>query len=259
MSRRAGIPLAASALLAAALVGGLALARGGSRRSESPAAVTDPYSPTIDRANFVNAVDNPWFPLRPGTTLRYHGVAENGRTPQVDVATVLARKQRVLGVDCTVVRDTVTSGGRPVERTYDWYAQDRQGNVWYFGEDSRNFKHGRYVKGHDSWESGVDGAKPGIIMEGSPQRGDTYRQEYYVGHAEDQARVLGSGGRVRTPYRTFPTTLATVERSRLEPGARERKFYAAGVGEIESKVVRGDHERFALVAVRRPRSSRAAP
>jgi hypothetical protein len=252
MTRRLGIPVAAAALLAVALVGGLTIARGGSRRSESPAAVTDPYSPTIDPANFVSAVNNRWFPLRPGTTLRYRGVAENGRTPQVDVATVLARRERVLGVSCTVVRDTVTSRGRPVERTYDWYAQDRQGNVWYFGEDSRNFVHGRYVKGHDSWEAGVGGAKPGIIMEGAPRRGDTYRQEYYVGHAEDQARVLGPGGPVTVPYRTFSRTLATVERSRLEPGARERKFYAAGVGEIESKVVRGDHERFALVAVRRP-------
>jgi hypothetical protein len=87
-------------------------------------------------------------------------------------------------------------------------------------------------------------------MEGAPHRGDTYRQEYYRGHAEDQARVLGGGGKVRVPYRTFARTLATVERSRLEPGARERKFYAAGIGEIESKVVRGDHERFRLVAAR---------
>ena len=208
------------------------------------------YAPVIDPANFVSKIDNRYFPLKPGTGFHYRGIKDGNA--QTDDMVVTRHVKDVLGVKCTVVRDTVFEHGKPLERTYDWYAQDRQGNVWYFGEDSRNFVHGRYVKGHDSWEAGVKGAKPGIIMEGTPQRGDTYRQEYYVGHAEDQARVLGPGGRVRTAYRIFPKTLATVERSRLEPGARERKFYAAGVDEIESKVVRGDHERFALVAVRRP-------
>jgi hypothetical protein len=221
--------------------------------SASPAPVTLPYSPKIDPANFVVGVDNPYFPLKPGTTLRYRGVAENGTTPQVDVAAVTQETKQILGVKCTVVRDTVTSRGKNVERTYDWYAQDKQGNVWYFGEDSRNFQHGRFVKGNDSWEAGVDGAKPGIIMEATPRRGDTYRQEYFRGHAEDQARVLGGGGKLKVPYRTYAKTLTTVERSRLEPGARERKFYAASVGEIKSKVVRGDHEAFSLVSItRRP-------
>jgi hypothetical protein len=239
--------------VAVALSAGFVLRQTPSHASGSPAPTSGPYDPSIDPAAFVSAVDNRWFPLKPGTTLRYRGVAENGTTPQTDVATVLHRTKRILGVDCTIVRDTVRSRGRPVERTYDWYAQDRQGNAWYFGEDSRNFERGRFVRGTDSWEAGVDGAKPGIIMEGAPRRGDAYRQEYYRGHAEDQARVLGSGGRVKVPYGTFPKTLATVERSRLEPGARERKLYAAGVGEIKSRVVKGDHEAFALVGVRRPR------
>jgi hypothetical protein len=239
----AGIPLV--------MISGLALAHAAVRRSTSPAPVTLPYSPKIDPANFVAGVGNRYFPLTPGTTLRYRGVAENGKTPQTDVAAVIHQTKQILGVTCTVVRDTVTSRGKNVERTYDWYAQDKQGNVWYFGEDSRNFKHGRFVKGDDSWEAGVDGAKPGIIMEGTPRRGDTYRQEYYRGHAEDEARVLGGGGKVKVPYRTFKKTLTTVERSRLDPGARERKFYAAGLGEIKSKVVRGDHEAFSLVSVTR--------
>jgi hypothetical protein len=243
----------ARSLIAIALIALIATAHGVAPASTSPAPVTLPYSPSIDPANFVAGVDNRYFPLVPGTSLRYRGVAENGRTPQTDVAAVTHRTKRIRGVSCTVVRDTVTSRGRPVERTYDWYAQDRQGNVWYFGEDSRNYEHGRFVKGDDSWEAGVDGAKPGIIMEAAPKRGDTYRQEYYRGHAEDQARVLGGGGGVRVPYRRFRHTLATVERSRLEPGAREQKLYAAGVGEIKSRVVRGDHERFELVSVKRPR------
>ena len=107
------------------------------------------------------------------------------------------------------------------------------------------------MKAGDSWQSGVDGAKPGVIMEGKPRRGDAYRQEYYPRHAEDQARVLGSGGAVEVPYRSFGRTLATVERTPLEPGAREKKYYAAGIGEIKSKVVKGNREAFALVSVKR--------
>jgi hypothetical protein len=240
-------------LAAIAAIAVLAAVHGVAPASNSPAPVTLPYSPKIDPANFVAGVDNRYFPLTPGTILRYRGFAENGKTPQTDVAIVTHRTKRILGVACTVVRDKVSSRGKPIERTDDWYAQDKQGNVWYFGEDARNFEHGRFVKAGDSWESGVDGAQPGIIMEAAPERGDTYRQEYYRGHAEDQGRVLGGGGAVRVPFRRFRHTLSTVERTRLEPRARELKFYAAGVGEIKSKVVRGDHERFALVSVTRPR------
>jgi hypothetical protein len=218
--------------------------------SASPAPTEGNYSPSIDPANFGGPVDNRYFPLKPGTSLRYTGVAENGKTPQTDVALVTREKKKILGVTCSVVRDTVTSLGRPVERTYDWYAQDKQGNVWYFGEDARNYKSGRFVKAGDSWEDGVDGAKPGIIMEAHPKPGDAYRQEYYPGHAEDQARVLGSGGAVKVPYRSFVKTLATIERSGLEPGRREKKYYALGVGEIKSREMNGSREAFQLVSVK---------
>lgn len=215
----------------------------------SPAAIKRDYSPTIDPKSFGGPVDNRYFPLKPGRKLQYRGVAEDGKTPQTDEAVVTRRTKLILGVKCVAVRDTVSSHGKPVERTYDFYAQDSKGNVWYFGEDSRSYKNGRFVKAGDSWESGVDGAKPGIIMEAHPKRGDSYRQEYYPGHAQDEARVLGPGGRVEVPYRTFRRTLATIEKTPLEPGAREKKYYAAGIGEIKSKVVKGDHEAFALVKV----------
>jgi hypothetical protein len=218
--------------------------------SASPAPTGENYSPSIDPANFGGPVDNRYFPLRAGTTLRYTGVAEDGRTPQVDVVLVTRKTEVVLGVTCTVVRDTVTSRGRPVERTYDWYAQDKEGNAWYFGEDARDYKNGRFVKASDSWEAGVDGAKPGIIMEAHPKPGDAYRQEYYPGHAEDQARVLGKGGAVKVRYRSFARTLATIERSRLEPGRRETKYYASGVGEIKSRESHGSREAFQLVSVK---------
>jgi hypothetical protein len=216
----------------------------------APAGATRP-SRSVDPKDFVSRVDNRFFPLRPGTKLRYEGVAEDGKTPQTDIVYVTSRHKRILGVSCTVVRDTVSSQGRPVERTYDWYAQDRRGNVWYFGEDSRGYRNGRFVKAGDSWKAGFDGARAGLIMEANPKTGDTYRQEYYRGHAEDRAEVLGSRGPVDTPFRSFDRTLQTVERTRLEPGAAERKYYAAGIGEVKSQVVSGDHEAFALVDMSR--------
>ena len=154
------------------------------------------YSPTIDPANFVATIDNRYFPLIPGTAFHYKGVAENGTTPQTDDMVVTDRTRMILGVPCTVVRDTVSSRGKPIEHTFDWYAQDQRGNVWYMGEDTRELQHGAFVKADDSWEAGVAGAQPGIIMPGDPQAGDAYRQEYYPGYAMDQARVLGDGGSV---------------------------------------------------------------
>ena len=148
-----------------------------------------------------------------------------------------------------VVRDTVSERGRPIERTFDWYAQDKQGNVWYMGEDSLELHHGHFVKASDSWEAGVNGAKPGIIMPANPQPGDSYRQEYYPpGQALDQAHVLGYSGPVSVPYGTFKRSLVTSEFSPLEPQT-EKKYYVAGVGEIEERVVKGHHEQFQLVSV----------
>ena len=155
-----------------------------------------------------------------------------GRTRQTDEEVVLHSTKRILGVTCTVVRDTVSEHGRPVERTFDWYAQDRPGNVWYMGEDSFEREHGRFVKAGDSWEAGVDGAKPGILMPADPRPGDAYRQEFYPpGEALDQARVLRLGARLTVPYGAFSGVLVTSERSPLEPQI-EQKYYAPGVGEV---------------------------
>ena len=205
------------------------------------------YAPKIDPADFVAAVDNRYFPLKPSTSFRYEGV--RGTTPQTDDVVVTHRTKRILGVRCAVVRDTVSEHGRAVERTYDWYAQDRQGNVWYMGEDSLERRRGRFVKAGDSWRSGADGAKPGIIMPARPQPGDAYRQEYYPpGQALDQARVLRLGASVTVPYGAFGKVLVTSERSPLEPQT-EQKYYAPGVGEVAERVVKGHHEEFRLVSV----------
>jgi hypothetical protein len=208
------------------------------------------YSPSINPSDFVGTIDNPYFPLRPGTARHYKGVAENGKTPQTDVEFVTGQTKTILGVTCTVVRDTVSSRGRQIERTFDWYAQDKYGNVWYMGEDARDFKHGRFVKATDSWESGVDGAKPGIIMPGSPKQGDEYRQEYYPGHAMDQSRVIGRGGQVKVPAGSYKDTLLTEETApTVDPGVAERKYNVAGVGVVKEQVVSGNHERLWLVSV----------
>jgi hypothetical protein len=205
------------------------------------------YSPSIHPADFVARVDNPFWPLKPGTGFHYEGV--RGKTAQADDEFVTHRTKPILGISSTVVRDTVSEGGRPIERTFDWYAQDKQGNVWYMGELALERKHGHFAKASDSWESGVNGAKPGIIMPAHPKRGDAYRQEFYPpGQALDQARVLGRRGTVTVPYGTFKRPLVTSEFSPLEPQT-EQKFYVAGLGEIAEKVVKGHHEQFQLVKV----------
>ncbi len=215
--------------------------------ASSLAPIRGPYSPSIDPANFVAAIDNPFWPLRPGTGFHYRGM--RGKISQTDVELVTHQTERILGIRCTVVLDVVSERRRPIERTLDFYAQDKQGNVWYLGEDSFELKQGRFVKASDSWRSGVNGAKPGIIMPAKPQPGDSYRQEYYPpGEALDQARVLGYRGPVNVPYGTFKRSLVTSEFSPLEPQTEE-KYYVAGLGEILERVVKGHHEEFQLVSV----------
>jgi hypothetical protein len=218
--------------------------------ASSLAPIHGTYSPKIDPANFVATIDNPFFPLKPGTTFLYKGVHENGTTPQTDEMVVTRQTKRILGVTSTVVRDTVSSRGTPIERTFDWYAQDGYGNVWYMGEDTREMRHGRFVKMSDSWEAGVNGAEPGIIMPGNPQPGVQYRQEYYPGHALDQARVLGSGGPIEVPFGSYGNTLLTVETSpQIDPGVAEDKYYVAGLGDIKEETVSGNHEEIELIRV----------
>jgi hypothetical protein len=215
----------------------------------NPAPVTRNYHPHIDPADFVHGIDNRYLPFKPGTRMLSEGVAENGTTPQRDVAVVTDRTRKVDGVRCRVVRDTITSRGKPVEKTFDWYAQDKRSNVWYFGENSKDYRHGHWVRSDGSWEAGVHGAQPGIMMEAHPKRGDAYRQEYYRGHAEDQAKVLGNTGRVTVSAGSFRHTIGTKETSRLEHGVVEKKWYARGVGEIKSQDVKGSKEGFRLVKV----------
>lgn len=243
--------LLASGLLAAAVV----CAAGPAGASTSPhpgsapslAPIHGAYSPSIDPANFVATVDNPYLPFKPGTMFLFTGF--RGRTPQTDVEFVTSRTKKILGVTCTVVRDTVLEHGKPVERTFDFYAQDKQGNVWYMGEDSLELRRGRFVKAPDSWQAGINGGKPGIIMPGDPHPGDAYRQEFYPpGKALDEARVLALGANVKVPFGAFKQALVTSEYSPAEPQT-EKKWYVKGVGEVAERVVKGHREAFKLASV----------
>jgi len=206
-----------------------------------------PYRKEIDPANFVDRVDNRYFPLTPGTTLVYEGETEGGTVRVEDYVT--HETKQILGVTCVVVRNKVIENGDLVEETFDWYAQDKDGNVWYFGEDAKEYEAGVVVSTEGSWEAGVDGAMPGIIMEANPQVGDFYRQEYYKGEAEDMAEVLSLTESASVIYGSFDNLLMTREWTPLEPGVVEHKYYAPGVGLILEVVVEGGSERVELVEI----------
>ena len=249
-----------TAVVAVGVLASLAVGAGSGHNSRRPTrpkwALHGPYHPKINPADFVSGIDNGYFPLEPGTTFHYSGYS--GKTRQTDDAVVLHRTKVVVGIRCTVVRDSVSERGRVVERTFDWYAQDKDGNVWYMGENSLERKHGRLVRADDSWQAGVNGGKPGIIMEGNPKPGDVYRQEYYPpGGGLDQARVLGTVATITVPAGTYKDALSTIEWSPVEPQL-ERKYYSAGIGEIEEQVVAGGHERFRLVRVTHEQPARAS-
>jgi hypothetical protein len=154
-----------------------------------------------------------------------------------------------MGVACIVVRSRETEDGQLVEDTFDWYAQDRDGNVWYFGEATREYEDGEVASTSGSWEAGQDGALPGIIMRGEPRIGDSYRQEYRVGIAEDMGEVVSLTATVTVPYGSFAGALETRDWSPLEPGVEEWKYYARGVGLVLEVEGDGPEARVELVSV----------
>lgn len=208
----------------------------------APSSVADePYAPVIDPANFVAVIDNPYMPLKPGTTYIYEGQTEKG-FEHIEVVVQTSTKS-IMGVNCVVVLDTVTVDDQLEEQTMDWYAQDKQGNVWYFGEDSKDYKDGKVVSTKGSWEAGVDGAQPGIVMQARPVVSQTYRQEYYKGEAEDWATVLSLTETVSIPIGSYTDVLMTNEWAGLDnPPVYEHKYYTKGIGFLMTKYVEGGFE-----------------
>jgi hypothetical protein len=184
------------------------------------------YTPHINPSEFTTKVDNEYLPMKPGTTFLYEGGTEHS------AMTVTSDTRKVMGVKCIVVDDRAWEGGQLIEKTYDWFAQDKEGSVWYFGEDTKEYEEGKVVSTKGSWEAGVDGAKPGIIMPSDPQVGQTYHQEYYPGEAMDMARVLSFDASVRVPYGSFDDVLETREWTPLQPGFSEKKYYVRAVGSL---------------------------
>jgi hypothetical protein len=141
---------------------------------------------------------------------------------------VLAETRVVMGVECVVVRDTASAGGEVIEDTWDWYAQDEDGNVWYLGEDTAEYEGGEVVSTEGSWEGGVDGARPGIIMPAEPAVGDVYRQEFYPCEAEDMGEIVGLDESVTVPAGTFDGCLQTRDYTPLDPDVSEHKYSCPG-------------------------------
>jgi hypothetical protein len=195
-------------------------------------------------------VDNPWFPLEPGTTYTYRGV-KDGQAAR-DVLTVTHRTATINGAPCVVVKDRLYLDGRLKERTTDWYTQDSKGNVWYFGETTAELDASGKIKSTTgSWRAGVHEAKAGIYMPAHPRPGQSGRQEFLKGQAEDHFRVLNLNTRVSVPYVTSSHALLTEEWTPLEPGKLDHKLYVRGIGTVLEKAVKGGDERLALVAVDR--------
>ncbi len=241
---------ALGALIGAAMVIVLLAGCGGSSGSTSADAKgKGVYSPNIDPAEFTTKIDNKYFPLKPGTTFVYRG--KTADATEGDIMKVTSDTKNIMGVKCVVVDDRVTEEGELKEQTYDWYAQDKKGNVWYFGEDSREIKNGKVTSTEGSWESGKGGAKPGIIMPANPKVGETYRQEYKKGVAEDMAKTLKVDGTATVPYGSFDHVLVTDEWTPLEPNIAEHKYYAAGVGNVKEVATKGPQETLELVDVKR--------
>ena len=188
------------------------------------------YDPIIDPANFVRHVTNPFFPLPPGQTFVYEGNTQDGFLHNDVIVT--HKTKLIMGVICTEVHDVVYLDGKLAEDTLDWFAQDRQGNVWYFGENTEEFENGRPVTLAGTFTAGVNNDKPGIIMEGNSLVGDFYRQEFALANAEDNALVVSLNATVTVPRGTFTHCLKTLETTPLEPDARENKYYAFGVGNV---------------------------
>jgi hypothetical protein len=200
-------------------------------------------TPSPDPDDFVERIDNPWLPLLPGAEWVYESTGGERIT-----VTVTDRTREVAGVTTTVVRDVVTDeDGAVVEETDDWFAQDRDGNVWYFGEDTVEYDEQGRPDDAGSWEAGVDGAEAGIVMLATPRRGDGYQQEQAAGEAEDRATVLDLDGTRQVGSDSYDELLVTEETSPLEPGLAEHKFYARGTGLVLEETVSGGSGEAALV------------
>jgi hypothetical protein len=205
-------------------------------------------APMPRASDFSPHVDNPWYPLKTGTVYTYRGVKDGH--PSRDVLTVTHQTRRIDGVPCVVVQDRLYLSGHLGERTTEWYSQDKQGNVWYFGENTAELDAaGLVTNSNGTWRAGAKGAKPGIFMFAAPGVGQSARQEYYRGQAEDHFQVLSLHTSARVPYTSSTHAMLTREWTPLEPGTIDHKLYVRGIGTVLEQTVKGGTERAALISV----------
>jgi len=202
---------------------------------------------TLDPATFTNVINNPWWPMAVGSKWVARETDNKGDV-QKNVVIVKARTKDVIGITAAVVHDTVSEHGAVVEDTFDWYAQDSCGNIWYLGENTKELENGHVTSTAGSWEAGVDGAQPGVIVPADPQVGATYRQEYLAGEAEDAATTLSLDEQIQVPYGHFEGTMLTKEFTAVEPNVNEYKFYVQGVGPALALTISGGSDREELVS-----------
>ena len=203
----------------------------------------------LEPEDFTTKIDNPYFPLEPGTRWTYLETDEKGEELKVVVVVTRETRKMANGITVRVVRDTVTQNGKVVEDTNDWYAQDAEDNVWYMGEDTAEFENGKISSRHGSFEAGVDGALPGIIMPADPESGISYRQEYYKDQAEDNGEILSTNEMADVPFGHFEDMLLEKNTITIEPDVLEYKLYAKGVGMVLAVGVSGGGGREELVKV----------
>ncbi|MGK2861606.1 MAG: hypothetical protein ACSLE0_06705 [Chitinophagaceae bacterium] len=196
--------------------------------------VDNTYKPEVNNAKFIQSlkITNPYFPVTAGKKYIYEGQTQDG-LERIEEQRLTSTKI-ILGIPCIIVNFKAFLNGTLIEEAWDWYAQDNEGNVWYFGEDVNNYNSNGSLKDHaGSWQAGVDGAQPGTIMPANVKKGMAYREEYYFNHAEDRAEIIETGLTVTTPMGIFTNCIQTRNWTELEPDLNENKFYAPGIGLIK--------------------------
>ena len=204
------------------------------------------YEPVLNPADFVHSITNPYFPLPVGRTLIYRGIRDG--VTQIDTVHVTSQTRVLEGITATAVSDVATHNGKLLEKTTDWYAQDKQGTVWYLGEETAAFS-GGHVDHSGSWLAGVNDGEPGIVMKANPQIPDAYRQEFLAGQAEDTAWIVNRGGSIKLPFKVVHNVVTSLEFTVLEPTVIDKKIYAPGLGIVMEQAVQGPQEVATLVSV----------
>lgn len=201
------------------------------------------YNPKIVPADFTHKITNPYFKLSPGDVRVTKGTKDG--VPQTHTTRVTNKTKTIAGVRCIVVSDVVTTNGKLSEKVSDWYAQDTKGNVWYFGEATADYENGVVTTTKGSWLTGVDGAKPGIVMPIHPKPGPSFYTEFRPGVAEDKGQVLSNTDTLKIPYGSFKNVVVIRDTNPLDPQLVSHKWYVKGVGLLKTVRVGSSHSEHA--------------